>query len=47
MITQLKEDAARETVEAFMEKIRELGLDLQTVLSMIQNYGGTDNERDI
>ena len=40
MIRQLKEDAAKEAVEAFMEKIRELGLDIQTVLTMIQQYGG-------
>lgn len=41
MIRELKEDAAKEALEVFMGKIRELGLDIQTVLTMIQQYGGT------
>ena len=40
MIRQLKEDAAKEAVEAFLEKIRKLGLDIPTVLTLIQQYGG-------
>ncbi len=48
MIQNLKEAAAEEAVEAFLAKIRELGLDIQTVLSMIQkSAGGADNERNI
>ena len=40
MIRQLKEDAAKEAVEAFIEKIQKLGLDIRTVISMISQYGG-------
>ena len=48
MIRNLKEAAAEEAVETFLEKIRELGLDIQTVLSMIKkSAGGEDNERNI
>lgn len=48
MIQNLKEAAAKEAVDAFLEKIRELGLDIQTVLSMIQRTaGGEQNERNI
>lgn len=48
MIQNLKEAAAKEAVDAFLEKIRELGLDIQTVLSMIQRTaGGEQDERNI
>lgn len=48
MIQNLKEAAAKEAVDAFLEKIKELGLDIQTVLSMIQRTaGGEQNERNI
>ena len=47
LIRSLKETAAKEAAADFMEKMKELGLELPAVLLLIKEYGGTDNERDI
>ncbi len=48
MIRRLKEEAAKEAVDVFMKKMKELGLDTETVLDLVRkSTGGNDDERII
>ena len=47
LIDSLKEDAAKELIETFLENARSLGLTQEAVLFLIQKYGGAEHERNL